>query len=430
VDTSAATAGPWADGARPPCGPRSELPHRGPHGRRAGGLPPDFADYCRQVLASVPRADQRRWGELYVRGLLTVPGRKTITRLADPPADQSLQQFVNQSPWDWRPVRRDLAAAVGRVIGAQALVVLPVFFPKTGDRSVGVARQYVPARRRTVHGQAAVSAWLAGPEASCPVDWDLVLPPRWVQDPRLRSRAGIPADAVARRPSDATADLLTDLPRRLGVPPLPAVLDLRNGSPLRILELLRAQRIPYLARVDAGTLLRRPGARGAVGTGRPLPAAAVAASDLRTEAVSWPGVDRQPRMVQVTAVPVLPARRTPLGGTGPTGPPLLLLAERTRADRHPHRYTLTDMVNLPVADLVRLGTLGQRVDADHDALVDERGLTDFEGRSYRGWHHHVTLVSVAHGYDAVRSASGSGWAEIPDRAGSQIAHGRTGRLDP
>jgi DDE superfamily endonuclease len=421
VDTSARVAGHWdlLDGIRPaltgvsqgflprlPSGPRSGLPHRTPSGRRAGGLPPDFSEYCRQVLTSVPRADQRRWGELYVRGLLTVPGRKTITRLAEPPADQSLQQFVNQSPWDWRPVRRQLAEVVSRVIGARALVVLPVFFPKTGDRSVGVARQYVPAQRRMLRGQAAVSAWLAGPDASCPVDWDLVLPARWVEDQRLRSRAGIPADAIARRPWDSTADMLTGLPERLGVPPLPVVLDLRNGSPLRILEVLRAQRIPYVARVDASTLLRLPGARGLVGTGRPLPAAAVAAApDVRTEAVSWQGPDQQRRMSQVTAVPVVLARRKPFGGSGPADAPLLLLAERTRADQHPHWYTLTDMVELPVPELVRLGKLGLRVDADHDALVDERGLTDFEGRSYRGWHHHVTLVSAAQGYEAIRTTA-------------------------
>jgi SRSO17 transposase len=392
---------------RLPIGSRSGLPHRSPGGRRTQGLPAEFADYCRRVLGSVPRADQRRWGELYVRGLLTVQGRKTITRLVAPPADQSLQQFVNQSPWDWRTVRRDLAQAVEQAVGPQALIVQPVHFPKSGDRSVGVDRQYVPSLRRMVNCQAAVSAWLAGPEVSCPVDWNLVLTPRWLEDPRLRSRAGIPADAVARRPWEFITDLLAGLPERLGVPQWPVVLDLRHGSPLRILDMLRAWRIPHIARVDATTLVRlaAPLGRGLVGARRALSVAGiVAAVGTRPEPVSWRGPDQQRQVSKVTAVQVVLARRQH-GGTARPEQPMMLLAERSRADRHPHSFTLTDMVDVSVAELIALGKLALRVNTDLDRLVDERGLTDFEGRSYRGWHHHVTLVSVAQGYEATRAAS-------------------------
>ena len=395
-----------------PAGPRSGLPHRTPQGRRTSGLPADFADYCRRALASVPRADQRRWGEIYIRGLLTVSGRKTITRIAQelaaPPADQSLQQFVNQSPWDWRTVRHDLAQLVEQSVDPRAFVVQPVFFPKSGDRSVGVARQYVPQLRRMVNCQAAVSAWLAGPDASCPVDWNLVLPPSWTDDPRLRARAGIPPERGPQKPWDSTIELVVGLPQRLGLPQRPVVLDLRHGSPLRVLDALRARRVPLVARVDPSTVVRlaAPAGRGVVGTGRALSVATVAAaSDARPEQVPWHGPDQQRRVSRVTAVPVVPARRQS-AGPDRTEQPLLLITEHGRGDAHPHWFTLTDMVDLPVGDVVRLGKLGLRVDADQDRLVDERGLTDFEGRSYRGWHHHVTLVSVAQGYEAFRTGAG------------------------
>src|ERR1700761_8783819 len=74
----------------------------------AGGL----TEFCYELFDSFARADQRRWGELYVRGLLTVPGRKTVRKISDLAGggvEQCLQQFVNQSTWDWSAVRRDLA---------------------------------------------------------------------------------------------------------------------------------------------------------------------------------------------------------------------------------------------------------------------------------------------------------------------------------
>jgi SRSO17 transposase len=72
----------------------------------------ELASLCRDLFASFTRSDQRRWGEVYVRGLLSVSGRKSIRRMAEQvvgwEAEQCLQQFVNQSPWDWVPVRRRL----------------------------------------------------------------------------------------------------------------------------------------------------------------------------------------------------------------------------------------------------------------------------------------------------------------------------------
>jgi SRSO17 transposase len=103
----------------------------------------DPSSFCDDVFASIPRADQRRWAEVYVRGLLRVPGRKSIRRICEHvlgmPADQCLQQFLNQSPWSWEPVRRALAF---RIAGTRpkALVVEDAVFPKAGSSSVGVAR--------------------------------------------------------------------------------------------------------------------------------------------------------------------------------------------------------------------------------------------------------------------------------------------------
>jgi SRSO17 transposase len=112
--------------------------------------------FAQDVFASVPRKDQRRWGQTYLRGLLLDGKRKSIqpmaTRLArgDPAADadaleQALQQFVNQSPWDPVPVRRRLAERMTTAIAPAAWVIDDTAFPKFGRHSVGVAPQYCGA---------------------------------------------------------------------------------------------------------------------------------------------------------------------------------------------------------------------------------------------------------------------------------------------
>src|SRR5882762_6976453 len=105
-----------------------------------------LSEFCDRVFMSLIRSDQRRWGEVYVQGLVSVPGRKSIRRISEMvvgyDADQSLQQFVNQSPWAWEPVRQALAEQMARMLRPQALVIQEVVFPKNGDSSVAVARQY------------------------------------------------------------------------------------------------------------------------------------------------------------------------------------------------------------------------------------------------------------------------------------------------
>src|SRR6266498_3104451 len=126
----------------------------------------EISEFCRRHLSSLPRSDQRRWGEVYVRGLISVPGRKSIKRICDHVvgwrADQSLQQFINQSPWRWEPVRCALAHAVSVVVRPRAWVVTEVVFPKHGSSSVGVARQFAPSAGRVLNCQLGLAVSAAG----------------------------------------------------------------------------------------------------------------------------------------------------------------------------------------------------------------------------------------------------------------------------
>ena len=113
--------------------------------------------------------------------------------------EQCLQQFVNQSPWDWQPVRRTLAVRMSAEIEPEAWIVDDTGFPKFGKMSVGVARQYSGALGKVGNCQLGVSINSASELASCPLDWRLFIPEDWDEDSesnlKRREKAKLPQDA-------------------------------------------------------------------------------------------------------------------------------------------------------------------------------------------------------------------------------------------
>ncbi|MGV9292432.1 IS701 family transposase, partial [Streptomyces sp. NPDC003719] len=159
----------------------------------------ELSEFVADVFATVPRRDQRRWGECYLRGLMLDGRRKSIQPMAERLPDgnmQALQQFVNQSPWDPLPVRRRIAERLSEVITPEVWVVDDVSFPKCGTASVGVARQYCGAVGKRANCQVAVSVHAATDTASCPLNWQLYLPGEWTDAPERCRRAGVPEEVV------------------------------------------------------------------------------------------------------------------------------------------------------------------------------------------------------------------------------------------
>lgn len=117
----------------------------------------------------------------YVRGLLLDGERKSITPITErvPGTDvQALRQFVNQSPWEWAPMQAALTTMLlDRLLPEAVLILDETSFPKQGDRSVGVARQYCGALGKTANCQVAVSVHLGTDTACLPLTWGLYLPP-------------------------------------------------------------------------------------------------------------------------------------------------------------------------------------------------------------------------------------------------------------
>ena len=171
---------------------------------------PRMADFAVEMLGGLPRKDQRAAGELYVRGLLTDGPRRSMQPMAARLGidHQRLQQFITSSTWDYAAVRRNVARWFAASAPVEALVVDDTGFPKDGDASPCVARQYSGTLGKTGNCQVAVSVHLASEHASCAADWRLFCPESWddkalddevaaARARRRRERARIPGRGPA-----------------------------------------------------------------------------------------------------------------------------------------------------------------------------------------------------------------------------------------
>ncbi|WP_137989243.1 IS701 family transposase [Streptomyces vilmorinianum] len=374
-------------------------PHSAPY--RNAAADDVYAELCAALFSGLPRRDQRLKAEQYLYGLLTAQGRKSIRNIAAQiggpaaAAEQSLHHFVSSSTWDWRPMRAALAGFLEQNGCPQAWVVRPMPIPKAGEHSVGVDRRFDPERGQVFRGQQAFGVWFASEELSVPVNWRLFLPDPWVKDRTRRDRAEVPEEAVEETLEECAVAAALDTASLPGVTRKPLLLDIRGGAGRAALNRLAGAGVPVVARIDAARRFAvADRALPGFGAG-PLPAQQILESlkGLRRP-VSWldsaSGV-RTSRTSLAAAVRVtLPVP------VGERMRPLLLLGEWDDPRRPPARLWITDLTGASVGSLLRLTKLARRVERDFTQVGEGAGLRDFVGRSFRGWHRHITLASAAH----------------------------------
>ncbi|AZM88197.1 IS701 family transposase [Streptomyces racemochromogenes] len=357
-------------------------------------------DLIALFFESLPRRDQRNWARVYLNGLVRTTGKKTIRNIAGTGAssvEQSLQQFISKSPWDWTPVRRSLAQHLERTAQRPlAWVVQPMVIEKAGDRSVGVGRQFVPQLGRTANCQQASGIWLASSEAGFPVEWTLTLPAPWTSE-LLRRRAGIPDTARSLTPAQDAVHAVQRMAATWQLQRRPVVMEVSNTDLPQTIEAFALQDIPFVLKVD-GSL---PVSFGGAGRQRPGPYTAPARElidSLRSQrrVVEWTRHGRTEGAVTLltsAAILATPGEERP----APAPPaPLLLMGAWTETSLLPSEFWITNIGDRPLAQLFLLAKLTDRVALDFTETCEPVGIRDFEGRSFRGWHHHATLASVAH----------------------------------
>jgi SRSO17 transposase len=385
--------------------------------RRIGGRLEAFAGEVFE--GAMGRSQQRRWGGVYLRGLMLDGKRKSIEPMAARLADgdeQCLQQFVNQSPWDERVVRANLARRMSAELDPEVWIVDDTGFAKKGRWSVGVARQYSGTLGRVDNCQIGVSLNAATDEASCPINWRIFLPAEWEDDAERRAKAHVPEEVRHREKWRLALDMI-DQARGWGLGVPVVCTDAGYGDITEFRAGLSARGIRYVVQVKASTSAyahdigpERPGYRG---RGRPpapryrarpssLKALVLDAGKRAAVGLSWREGSRGRMHSRFVALRVRPANlqlRRAAHAAGGELEDCWLLAEWPADAPEPTDFWLSTLpADTPLRELVRLAKARWRIEHDYRELKHALGLDHFEGRSFRGWHHHVTLVSVAHAF--------------------------------
>jgi SRSO17 transposase len=399
-------------------------------------LPPEVLDrlddYAKLFRDDFSHKKQALWSGIYLQGLLHDGERKSIEPLSGrvdlPPGlnskdpEQALQQFVNQSPWDDQALvkryRRHMAKTFASPEGI--FVIDDTSFPKQGTHSVGVQRQYCGALGKKANCQVAPSVHYVSPLGHYPLAMRLYLPDRWIADEDRLDEAGVPGAFRQAKTKGAIALELLDTVRGEGLPGWLVVADAGYGVSHEFRDGLAARGLKYIVGVTddmivfteeptwelPGAAERPDGAGGrprkrprlAEGSPRPVSLKELAA---RTplHKVAWREGTKGKLSGHFAWLRVRP------GGGWATGEcagaePIWLLIERQADGKL--KYAFSDLPpDTTRLRAVRLWKGRWPVEQGYQQMKEELGLDHFEGRSWRGFHHHVCLVMLAYGFLAL-----------------------------
>jgi len=405
---------------------------------------PRLAAFTSEMFSDLPRKDQRAKGELYARGLLTDGQRKSMQPMAARlGADhQQLQQFITSSTWDYTAVRRNVARDFAASQPVEALVVDDTGFAKDGAASPCVARQYSGTLGKTGNCQIAVSVHLVNEHASCAADWRLFCPASWddaaLDDPVAaararyrRERARVPDEVRHTGKWRLALEMIDEMtgPGGWGVldqagaggtrPVVTADAGYGDNTAFR-LE-LEDRDWQYVVAVRGTTSAyagdAEPVTRARSGRRGPPPRSAYPAPPVNLRQLAIASADQIRQVTwrhgtKVTsgnpdaamtswflAIRVRPANRDIPRAQDGSLPDCWLLAEWPPQAGEPTDYWLSSLPGTtPVAELVRLAKIRWRIEHDYRELKHGLGLDHFEGRSFAGWHRHVTLAVLAQAF--------------------------------
>jgi SRSO17 transposase len=375
------------------------------------------------VIGHVDRAEPLRD---YCLGLMLPVERKSVEPLAAVIAPsrvaakhQSLLHFVGQAPWSdevlMGRVRDWVLPLIEQHGPIRAWIIDDTGFPKKGKHSVGVARQYCGQLGKQDNCQVAVSLSVANDAASLPIAWRLYLPQAWADDPERRKKAKVPAEiAFATKPRIALDQIKAA--KAGGIAPGVILADAGYGVDGDFRAGLTRMDMTYVVGVLPTLSVWRPG-EGPLppkpwsGKGRPTsrlrrdadhqPISAKAlAEELSPEAwhtIAWREGSNTELSGRFAALRLRPASRD-FERCEPHAEEWLLI-EWPQDEPAPTKYWLSTLpADTPIAQLVDSAKLRWRIERDYQELKQELGLGHYEGRSWRGFHHHASLCIAAYGF--------------------------------
>jgi SRSO17 transposase len=363
----------------------------------------------------------------YCKGLLLPGERKSVEPMAARLAGndvrrmhQSLHHVVADAPWSdeqmLAEVRRQVLPAMQKHGPVVAWIVDDTGFPKQGKHSVGVARQYCGQIGKHDNCQAAVSLSVSTWSSSLPVAWRLYLPEVWCEDSERRDRAGVPEEIEFQtKPEIALQQIRRALQDDIPVGVVLADAAYGNGTAFR--TAITEIGLKYVVGVESSTSIWQPGQQplpapprkpGRGASPKRLQRAAdhqpVSAKQLALalplsawKDVGWREGSRQTLRSRFAAVRVRPAHRD--YNRSEPHPEEWLLIEWPKNEPEPTRYWLSTLpVKTSLKSLVKTAKHRWIIERDYEELKQELGLGHYEGRGWRGFHHHATLCIAAYGF--------------------------------
>ena len=361
----------------------------------------------------------------YCMGLMMPISRKSVEPMAarvDPlhasARHQALHHFVAQADWsDAEMLRRVSQWIVPKMDLSRGgfWIIDDTGFPKKGRHSVGVARQYCGVLGKQDNCQVAVSISLASDEASVPVAYRLYLPKDWAEDTARRNKAGVPTEVeFATKTEIAVSQLQTLLDE--GAPRYCVLADAAYGVDNGFRQHLSDLGLPYVVGVTSAVVVWPPGVQPLppkpwVGRGRPplmprrttkrqpcsVKALATALPNSAFQRVSWREGTNETLSNRFAAVRVRHAGGN--AGKARLRPEQWLLIEWPADQPEPTKYFLSNLPeDIALNDLVSAAHMRWRIERDYQDLKQELGLGHYEGRGWRGFHHHASLTIAAYGF--------------------------------
>jgi SRSO17 transposase len=385
-----------------------------------------FAEYVETITTALGHADREAPFRSYCAGLLLPGDRKSVEPIAarvEPArvraAHQSLHHLVAKSEWSDDAV---LAAVRGHVVPIiqkrgpiRALIVDDTGMPKKGKHSVGVARQYCGQLGKQDNCQVAVSLSVANDHASRPIAYRLYLPQDWADDENRRARAGVLDEAVFQAKPQIALDQIHAAIAD-GVQTEMVLADAGYGNDTGFRDGITAVGLAYVVGVQSTISLWPPGKQPLPpkvwsGRGRPTSAIrrdadhqpvsakamALALPKKAWRRVTWREGSNTKLTSRFAAVRVRPAHRDYARPT--PRPEEWCLIEWPPGEPEPTKYFLSTLpATISRRALVNAAKLRWRIERDYQDLKQELGLGHYEGRGWRGFHHHATLCIAAYGF--------------------------------
>jgi SRSO17 transposase len=389
----------------------------------------EFFDRIGQHL---PLPQHRESFATYAFGILADGDRKSVEPIAarasggnEEAAEQihdRLLHFLRESPWSDREVRREAARYVIEVLSARepvaAWIIDDTGFLKQGKHSPGVQRQYTGSAGKIANCQIGVSLTVATATEQVPIDMELYLPKSWTDDRERCKGARIPESVVFRTKTELAMEMITRAVDD-GIPGDVVLTDAAYGRARAFRDCVRSRDLDYGVAVDADArvwLLDEAGRHPDAVTVRQL---GVELGEAAFRKITWRDGTRPNKKLSSRFA----FRRIKPAFEGSPEPalrePVWLVIEWPKDESGPTNFFITSLRRrMRKKHIVRLIKERWRTERAYEELKGELGLDHFEGRSYPGWNHHVSVVLCCYAFvvaERVRAFSPqTGWTGQAD----------------